>query len=231
METAVKALTRMAIAAAMVLLILDIRALVKAQHGVLERQGYQARQLADRHAQQLEQDIRLRMDAALDEVKAMHGSADLQLQDTRAMIAEQLGEVLTRYDQTEQDANSRLVDITATVTALKPAIANLGTITTHVSGIWAQVEDAAPLFLDCDHNPDCAFNRFQGTSKAIEKMAEEGAKAAPAIAEAAANTGKQFAGIAADVHQATTDFVTPKTFWQKVKAWLETAGKIGARFL
>jgi hypothetical protein len=33
------------------------------------------------------------------------------------------------------------------------------------------------------------------------------------------------------VHTATSDFVKPRTFWQRMKAWLETAGKVGARFL
>ena len=43
--------------------------------------------------------------------------------------------------------------------------------------------------------------------------------------------GKSSDAIAADVHTATSDFVKPKTFWQRLKAWLEMAGKVGARFL
>jgi len=42
----------------------------------------------------------------------------------------------------------------------------------HSAAITAQVEDALPLFLDCDHNPDCAFNRYVGASKGIERAAQ-----------------------------------------------------------
>jgi len=32
-------------------------------------------------------------------------------------------------------------------------------------------DDAAPLFLDCEYNPDCVFNRYVGASKGIERAA------------------------------------------------------------
>ena len=37
------------------------------------------------------------------------------------------------------------------------------------ASVVAQVNDSAPLYLDCDHNPDCLFNRYVGVSVAIEK--------------------------------------------------------------
>jgi hypothetical protein len=34
-----------------------------------------------------------------------------------------------------------------------------------------RVDNAAPLFLGCECNPDCLFNRYVGTSKGIERAA------------------------------------------------------------
>ena len=47
---------------------------------------------------------------------------------------------------------------------LKPAI-------DHTASIAKQVDDAAPLWLDCEYNPDCLFNRYVGASKGIERAA------------------------------------------------------------
>jgi hypothetical protein len=33
------------------------------------------------------------------------------------------------------------------------------------------VNASLPLFLDCDHNPDCIFNRYVGASKGVEQAA------------------------------------------------------------
>ena len=55
--------------------------------------------------------------------------------------------------------------------------------------------------------------------------------AAPKVAQSVVGISASVNGIAADVHAATTDFVKPKTTWQKVRMWLETAGKVAARFI
>jgi hypothetical protein len=68
-------------------------------------------------------------------------------------------------------------------------------------------------------------------ARGVAETSEAVGKAAPKLAESAVGIGKSTDAIAADVHTATSDFVKPKTFWQRMKAWLETAGKVGARFL
>jgi len=84
-------------------------------------------------------------------------------------------ETLAEVDQFRQTADRRLGDTLAradtavgTLEAvrrdLKPALDNSAAIT-------AQVNAALPLFLDCDHNPDCVFNRYVGASKGIERAA------------------------------------------------------------
>ena len=44
----------------------------------------------------------------------------------------------------------------------------LGPVLKHVDRVAQQVDDAAPLFLNCDHNPDCLFNRYVGASQGVE---------------------------------------------------------------
>ncbi len=55
---------------------------------------------------------------------------------------------------------------------IREAMSDVRPMLNNVRHLTKQVDAAAPLFLDCDHNPDCAFNRFQGTSKAIERSAQ-----------------------------------------------------------
>ena len=79
---------------------------------------------------------------------------------------------------------------------------------------------------DCLH-----LRQFRHAARGVAETSEAVGKAAPKLAESAVGIGKSTDAIAADVHTATSDFVKPKTFWQRMKAWLETAGKVGARFL
>jgi len=43
----------------------------------------------------------------------------------------------------------------------------------HSAAIAAQIDDSLPMFLDCDHNPDCVFNRYVGASRSIETAATD----------------------------------------------------------
>lgn len=103
----------------------------------------------------------------------------------------------------------------------------------HAESTLAQVDDALPLYLDCEFNPDCAFNRFQGVSKAVERMAQEGAKAAPRlaanadrIADAAAGVTEEAHKTGAEVTRAAQNFNRPQTKWQQFKGLLLTAARI-----
>lgn len=87
----------------------------------------------------------LRIDL-MNEVSAIRETADRRIGDT-----------LTRADAALEAVNGLRQD-------LKPTL-------DHSAAITAQVNDSLPLFLDCDHNPDCIFNRYVGTSKGIERAA------------------------------------------------------------
>jgi len=135
-------------------------------------------------------EIRATRAAAVGEVQATRAALIGEVQATRRDLDAQLGslaarserqvaalriETLAEVDQIRQTAYRRMGDTLAradvalgTVEAarqdLKPTLENSAAIT-------AQVNDALPLFLDCDHNPDCVFNRYVGASKGIESAA------------------------------------------------------------
>jgi len=69
----------------------------------------------------------------------------------------QLGGTLSRVDS--------VLDTTASLERdLRPTVH-------HSAAIAAQIDDSLPMFLDCDHNPDCLFNRYVGVSRGIETAA------------------------------------------------------------
>jgi hypothetical protein len=117
--------------------------------------------------------------ALVNEVDATRRDLYKQLRDLTVRSDRQAtalrAETLAEVDQIRQTADRRLGDTLARADAaldtldaarrdLKPTLENSAAIT-------AQVNDALPLFLDCDHNPDCVFNRYVGASKGIERAA------------------------------------------------------------
>jgi hypothetical protein len=51
-------------------------------------------------------------------------------------------------------------------------LADLANATARTRSITGQVNDALPLWLDCESNPSCAFNLYQGTAKSVEHIAQ-----------------------------------------------------------
>jgi hypothetical protein len=136
----------------------------------------------------------------------------------RTTTDRRLGDTLTRVDTALATVDSLRQD-------LKPSLDHTATIT-------AQVNDALPLYLDCDHNPDCVFNRYVGVSKGVEhaaqnfgEMSQDVRSALPPmlhtwsqIGADVSGTARNVDGITADVHIMTTAATKPKTFWGKVWA-------------
>lgn len=175
-----------------------------------------------------------------------------------AYVADMLAVNLARLDQlanrTERDATQAIAAITATadrrtgdaLAIVKDAAA---LTITEVQGIRADlkptidsiapaVASAKALTDEAKASWDANYFDIQATianltvaTAGIGRASDEVAKAAPKLSESTVQMGQSAAGIAADVHTATSDFVRPKTFWQHVKAWLETSGKIAARLL
>jgi hypothetical protein len=112
-------------------------------------------------------------------------TADRRLGDTLARADRALGTV----DALRQD--------------LKPTLE-------HSAAITAQVDGAMPQFLDCDHNPDCVFNRYVGASRGIERAAFNFGKASTDVSTALPGAiatwqsiGSNANGIATNVNQLT----------------------------
>ncbi|HWC98997.1 MAG TPA: hypothetical protein VG456_19690 [Candidatus Sulfopaludibacter sp.] len=80
-----------------------------------------------------------------------------QVSQIRETADRRIGDTLTRADTALDTVNQLRQD-------LKPAL-------DHSAAITAQIDDSLPLFLDCDHNPDCLFNRYVGASQGIERAA------------------------------------------------------------
>jgi hypothetical protein len=124
-------------------------------------------------------EIRATRQALIAEVQGARGDLNKQLSGIAARSERQVAalrtETLAEVGQIRETADRRLGDtlaradraldtLEATRQDLKPTLKNADAIT-------AQVNDALPLFLDCDHNPDCVFNRYVGASKGIERAA------------------------------------------------------------
>ncbi len=87
---------------------------------------------------------------------------------------------------------------------LKPSL-------THAASITGQVNDALPLYLDCDHNPDCVFNRYVGVSEGIERaslnvgqMSQDVRGALPPMLHTWNRIGDDISGTAGNINRITT---------------------------
>lgn len=103
-------------------------------------------------------------------------------------------------------------------------------VTVPLGKTLTDVSKSSDLFFDCDHNQDCAFNRFQGTSKAIEQQSQTMAKELPGIADSIRLSTENVAEITKDVKIVTDKIIAPKPWY--VKAWdlISTGATLGATF-
>ncbi len=113
----------------------------------------------------LRKDVMTRVDDGLNKANQnltdIRTDANTQITALSGMVNARLTDVTGKLDGQLARTNDSLAMVT---TGLKPVL-------DHTASITKQVDDTAPLYLDCEYNPDCAFNRFQGTSKAVEHAA------------------------------------------------------------
>ena len=154
----------------------------------------------------------------------------------RKDVMAEASEVRITADRRLGDTLSRVDTALATVDSLRQ---DLKPLFDHTAGITAQVNDALPLYLDCDHNPDCVFNRYVGVSKGVERasanfgqMSQDVRGALPPMLKTwsqigvdASATTVNVDGITADVHTMTTIAAKPKTFWGKVWAGITVTSR------
>jgi hypothetical protein len=156
-------------------------------------------------------DANARLDQAI-------SAADSRLGQGLATADTRLGEVTGTADKLRGDLNAELISLNSTVAATAAPVQSL---TKDAQDSWDDLYD------DVKGTVASATVAVTSVAQASEAVRD----AAPAAVKGIVDIEKHVGGITADIHTATTDFVRPKTFWQKFKSWLETGGKIAARFL
>lgn len=185
-----------------------------------------------------------------DRATSLQQDLGLQADDTRALLKQEIdairadvnGKILKTIDDRlasiQSDANNQLSAFNGNLTEQTALLnKNIAETLAPVKSSANQVSTALPLFTDCEYNPDCAFNRFQGVSKAIEQMAQAGAKAAPSIVDSAdkiatssVSTSDSIAATGIEVKKAARRFNQPQTKWQQFRTWLTFTARIGSYF-
>ena len=157
--------------------------------------------------------------------KDLLGKADAQFSTIQSESFRQVTEFRSMADRRLGDTLERANTALRTVEALRNDVKPVA------DGAVALESDAKDSWDDVYWDLKALVSSATVAARGMAETPEAVGKAAPKLAESAVVIGKSTDAIAADVHTATADFVKPKTFWQRLKAWLETAGKVGARFL
>ena len=135
------------------------------------------------------------------------GRADRQVTALRSDVMGEVAEIRKAADRRVGDTLGRIDTALARVEELrgdlKPAL-------DHTASVTRQIDDAAPLFLDCEFNPDCLFNRYVGASKGIERaalnfgqMSSDVRAALPTAIDTWQGIGGNVNGITANVNRLT----------------------------
>ncbi len=190
---------------------------------VLETRGALLGEVADTRVELLRHltALELRTDSRLGKIES---DARLELEATRELVATRLDASLARVDVA-------LAQTSGLVSEISPVLV-------HSASVAKQVDDNAGLWLDCEGNEDCLPNRTQGTLKAVERasinfgqMSTEIRKSLPAQLDAVTKIEQSTAGIAADVHHVTGDYLKPVGFWHKIWAAFKTGAILYVRTL
>jgi len=121
--------------------------------------------------------------AVLAEVRAGRGDLAGQLEAARkdllgrterqvaALRNDAMGEVVQIRSAADLRVGDTLARVDTALSKIEELRGDLKPIFDHTASITKQADDAAPLFLDCEFNADCLFNRYVGASKGIERAA------------------------------------------------------------
>jgi len=102
-------------------------------------------------------------------------AAALALSDRQATAfrAGLLAQTADLTSTTSRQIGGTLSQVDSTLAATASLERDLQPTLRHSAAIAAQVDGALPMFLDCDHNADCVFNRYVGVSRGIETAATD----------------------------------------------------------
>jgi hypothetical protein len=140
-------------------------------------------------------------------------------------VARTRGDLLTRVDRLTDVSERALSEVTASVDAVSDTATGLRPVLENAAKITAQVNDVLPMFVDCDHNPDCVYNRYVGVAQPAEKAMRAVAETAPETLKSVESTASSVASIARSWEKHTPLYV-------RVLGWLgSTFLKIKGLFL
>jgi hypothetical protein len=142
------------------------------------------------------------------------GKADARVGETLKIADTRIGDSLKRVDDT--------LDVLKTVQSdLKPVLVNSADLIKDAKDSWdSNYYDVVSL-----------LNSAEVATTSVAQASEAMRDAAPKVATSVVSIGQSVDGIAADAHQLTQDIVKPQSLWGKVKAILESAGKIAVRLI
>jgi hypothetical protein len=151
------------------------------------------------------------------ELSATRKTLSSELTKTRADLRFSILVADSRAASIQADLNARLLEANSTLdmqlTKTEADLAanmstlnsNIATLTAPMASVMSQVNEASPLFLDCDHNSDCLFNRWVGMGRSIEKVAENGAE-----------TSKNISKLTEDLSKFTNEITKPKPWYKHI---------------
>lgn len=141
--------------------------------------------------------------------------------NTNARVAEVVSIARDTSDKVTDIATAIRADLKPTIDSIPPAVASVQALTDDAKASWDD------LYFDVKAATESATVTLTSVAMASESIRES----APKLSESAIGIGRSADGIAADVHTATSDFVKPRTGWQRLRGWMETVAKIGVRIL
>lgn len=144
--------------------------------------------------------------AAVGEIAQTRKALVIQVLDARLDLDQKIVAGLTLAHLHATEFEDRVDDTNKILMAAARPIVSVG----------RQIDTAAPLFLDCDHNPDCLFNRYAGSSKGFEQAALAVGKAAPALTKSAADLVDHAERVVAIADGFVTRAATRPPWWQRL---------------
>jgi hypothetical protein len=135
------------------------------------------------------------------------GDALEEVRATRVEMSGRIGDALTRVDAALETVEALRSDI-------QPTLDN-------AAGITGQVNGALPLFLDCDHNADCVFNRYVGAARGIERASANVGEMSTAFRAAVPRALVTWEQIGSNATSSTGNIarITTPKWYDRLPAW------------
>jgi hypothetical protein len=127
---------------------------------------------------------------------------DRQVASLRTGVLSEVAEIRTAADRRFGES---LVRVDTALGKVEELRGDAQPMLLHAAALAAQVDNAAPLFLDCVYNQDCLFNRYVGASKGIERAAANFGQMSADVRTALPGAITTWQGIAANVDGITAN--------------------------